>query len=81
MKWVTPFALGGFSGFALGRVFAALTTQGASGDYSDLAAMAGIARENVDSILTDWEDRKVISQNSGYYCIESKSVLQREIHL
>ena len=50
-------------------------------DHSDLAAMAGIARENVDSILTDWEDRKVISQNSGYYCIESKSALQREIHL
>jgi CRP-like cAMP-binding protein len=46
---------------------------------SDLAAMAGIASEQMDSILADWEDRKLISQIGGYYCIESKSALQREI--
>jgi CRP/FNR family transcriptional regulator, cyclic AMP receptor protein len=47
---------------------------------SDLAAMAGIARENVEGILADWQKRKLISQESGYYCIECKSALQQEIH-
>jgi CRP/FNR family transcriptional regulator, cyclic AMP receptor protein len=48
---------------------------------SDFAAMAGIARENVNRILADWKRRKLISRVSGYYCIESKSALEREIHL
>ena len=48
---------------------------------SDLAAMAGIARENVNRILADWRRRKLISRISGYYCIENKSALQREIHV
>jgi CRP-like cAMP-binding protein len=48
---------------------------------SDLAAMAGIARENVNRILADWKRRKLVSRISGYYCIESKSQLQREIDL
>jgi CRP/FNR family transcriptional regulator, cyclic AMP receptor protein len=46
---------------------------------SDLAAMAGIARENVNRILADLKRRKLISRVSGYYCIEKKSALQREI--
>ena len=37
----------------------------------DLAAMAGIARENVNRILADWKRRKLVSQISGYYCLES----------
>ena len=48
---------------------------------SDLAAMAGIARENVDSILADWKQRKLITQVAGYFCIENKSALQNEIHV
>jgi CRP/FNR family transcriptional regulator, cyclic AMP receptor protein len=44
----------------------------------DLAAMAGIARENLNRILTDWKRRKLVSQISGCYCLESKSALQRE---
>jgi CRP-like cAMP-binding protein len=48
---------------------------------SDLAAMAGIARENVNRILADWKRRKLITRISGYYCLESKSQLQREIDL
>ena len=48
---------------------------------SDLAAMAGIARENVDSILADWKERKLITQVAGYFCIENKSALQNEIHV
>jgi hypothetical protein len=46
---------------------------------SDLAAMAGIARENVSRIIVDLTRRKLISRVSGYYCIENKSGLQREI--
>jgi CRP-like cAMP-binding protein len=45
---------------------------------SDLAAMAGIARENVSRILTDWTRRSIVSRLSGYYCVESKAALQRE---
>jgi CRP/FNR family transcriptional regulator, cyclic AMP receptor protein len=47
----------------------------------DLAAMAGIARENVNRILADWKRRKLISRISGYYCIENKSALEREVHV
>jgi CRP/FNR family transcriptional regulator, cyclic AMP receptor protein len=45
----------------------------------DLAAMAGIARENVNRIFADWKRRKLVSRISGYYCIENKSALQREL--
>jgi len=47
----------------------------------DLAAMAGIARENVNRILADWRRRKLISRVSGYYCIENKPALQNETRL
>jgi CRP-like cAMP-binding protein len=42
----------------------------------DLAAMAGIARENLSRILQDWMRRKLISRLAGYYCLESKSALE-----
>jgi CRP/FNR family cyclic AMP-dependent transcriptional regulator len=45
---------------------------------SDLAAMAGIARENVSRILNDWKRRKLVSRLSGYYCLEDKAKLQNE---
>jgi CRP/FNR family transcriptional regulator, cyclic AMP receptor protein len=48
---------------------------------SDLAAMAGIARESVNRILNDWKRRKLVSQLSGYYCIENKAELQNEAQL
>jgi len=47
---------------------------------SDLAAMAGIVRENVSRILADWKRRKLIGRVSGYYCIEDMPALQREVH-
>jgi CRP/FNR family transcriptional regulator, cyclic AMP receptor protein len=46
---------------------------------SDIAAMAGIARENVSRILNAWIRDKLISRLSGYYCLEDKSRLEREI--
>jgi CRP-like cAMP-binding protein len=48
---------------------------------SDVAAMAGIARENVSRILNDWIRDKLLSRLSGYYCLENKARLEREIVL
>jgi CRP-like cAMP-binding protein len=48
---------------------------------SDLAAMAGIARENVSRVLQDWMRRKVVSRLAGYYCIEDKRALTAEVEV
>ena len=48
---------------------------------SDVAAMAGIARENVSRILNDWIRDKLISRLSGYYCLEDHAKLQSEAAL
>ncbi|HEY6257994.1 MAG TPA: Crp/Fnr family transcriptional regulator [Xanthobacteraceae bacterium] len=45
---------------------------------SDLAAMAGIARENFSRILQDWMRRKLVSRLAGHYCLENKAELERE---
>ncbi|HWL31016.1 MAG TPA: Crp/Fnr family transcriptional regulator [Xanthobacteraceae bacterium] len=45
---------------------------------SDVAAMAGIARENASRILNDWIRAKLVSRLSGYYCLENKARLERE---
>jgi CRP/FNR family transcriptional regulator, cyclic AMP receptor protein len=45
---------------------------------SDLAAMAGIARENVSRILNDWKRRSVVTRLAGYYCLENPQILERE---
>ena len=45
---------------------------------SDLAAMAGIARENVSRVLNEWTNRSLVSRLAGYYCLENKVVLNRE---
>ena len=45
---------------------------------SDLAAMAGIARENVSRILNDWMRQKLVSRHAGYYCLEDRAALERE---
>jgi CRP-like cAMP-binding protein len=48
---------------------------------TDLAAMAGIARENVTRILNDWERRRLTSRLSGYYCLEDKAQLEHQVKL
>jgi CRP/FNR family cyclic AMP-dependent transcriptional regulator len=45
---------------------------------SDLAAMAGVARENLSRILQDWMRGKVVSRLAGYYCLESRAALERD---
>ena len=47
----------------------------------DLAAMAGIARENVSRIMNDWMRAKIITRLSGYYCLEDPKKLKHEIEL
>ena len=44
---------------------------------SDLAAMAGISRENVSRILSDWMRGAVVSRLSGYYCLENRAAIER----
>jgi CRP/FNR family transcriptional regulator, cyclic AMP receptor protein len=48
---------------------------------SDLAAMAGIARENVSRIMNEWMRGKVVTRLSGYYCLEDTAKIEREIAL
>jgi CRP/FNR family cyclic AMP-dependent transcriptional regulator len=46
---------------------------------SDLAAMAGIARENVSRILQEWTRQSLVSRLGGYYCLEKPATLKREV--
>jgi CRP/FNR family transcriptional regulator, cyclic AMP receptor protein len=48
---------------------------------SDVAAMAGIARENVSRILNEWMRLKLVTRLSGYYCLESVAKLERELDI
>jgi CRP/FNR family transcriptional regulator, cyclic AMP receptor protein len=48
---------------------------------NDLAAMAGIARENVTRVLNDWQRHKLVSRLSGYYCLENKAQLENQVKL
>ena len=48
---------------------------------SDVAAMAGIARENVSRILNEWIRLKLITRLSGYYCLEDRAKIENEIKL
>jgi CRP/FNR family transcriptional regulator, cyclic AMP receptor protein len=45
---------------------------------NDLAAMAGIARENVSRVLKDWEHRSLVSRLAGYYCLEKREAIRHE---
>jgi CRP-like cAMP-binding protein len=47
----------------------------------DLAAMTGIARENVSRILNEWKRLKIVSRVSAYYCLEQRVTLEREAEL
>jgi CRP/FNR family cyclic AMP-dependent transcriptional regulator len=36
-------------------------------------------RENFSRILQDWIRRSLVSRLAGYYCLENRSALEREI--
>jgi len=46
---------------------------------SDLAAMAGVARENVSRTLSEWRKRDIVTRSSDYYCIIDSTALAREM--
>ena len=45
---------------------------------NDLAAMAGIARENVSRVLTDWKERNIVVRSSGYYRLYDVAALKQK---
>jgi len=47
---------------------------------ADLAAMAGVARENVSRVLSEWRRRKFVTETSRRYCLNNLAALKREIH-
>ena len=51
------------------------------GGQNDLAAMAGLARENVSRTLKDWTGRSWVSRLAGYYCLENKAAIEREANI
>ena len=48
---------------------------------ADLAAMTGIARENVSRIVNDWIRLKLVSRLAGYYCLEDREAIKREAEM
>ena len=49
-------------------------------NQKDLAAMAGVARENTNRFLKGWQQRKVVSSTSSHsYRIKDKAELEREM--
>jgi len=45
----------------------------------DLAAMAGIARENGSRIMSDWKRRKLVDLEAHYFCINDPVGLRSEL--
>jgi CRP/FNR family cyclic AMP-dependent transcriptional regulator len=46
---------------------------------ADLAAMAGVARENVSRVMSEWRRRNLITGSTPYYCLNDIAALRREI--
>jgi CRP/FNR family cyclic AMP-dependent transcriptional regulator len=44
----------------------------------DLAAMAGIARENVSRTLSEWRKQDLVTRSGEYYCIKNSEALALE---
>lgn len=48
---------------------------------TDIAAIAGVARENVSRILNEWMKENVISRLSQYYCLENRAKVKAQANL
>ena len=48
---------------------------------SDLAAIAGVARENVSRVMSDWKRNKVVARLSGLYCLIDITALEQCVGL
>jgi CRP/FNR family transcriptional regulator, cyclic AMP receptor protein len=47
-------------------------------NQGDLAAMAGIARENVSRTMSEWRHCNIVTRCSDYYCINDPRALEEE---
>jgi CRP-like cAMP-binding protein len=47
----------------------------------ELAAMAGVARENVSRVMSEWKRRKIISLSDQTLEIHNKYALQQEMEV
>lgn len=47
---------------------------------ADIAAMPGVARENVSRVMSEWRRRKLISGPTRHYCLNDIGALTREVH-
>jgi CRP-like cAMP-binding protein len=45
----------------------------------DLAAMAGVARENVSRTMSEWRKREIVTRSSNYYCINDPNALAQDM--
>src|SRR5262245_37746410 len=45
----------------------------------DLAAMAGVARENVSRTMSEWHKLGIVTHSAHYYCIKAPKALAREM--
>src|SRR4051794_8451590 len=45
----------------------------------DLAAMAGVARENVSRTMSEWRKQDIVTRSSDYYCITDRRALAQEM--
>jgi CRP/FNR family cyclic AMP-dependent transcriptional regulator len=48
-------------------------------NQGDIAAMAGVARENASRILSEWERKKLVTKSSGSYRVD-QAKLKGEIN-
>ena len=39
--------------------------------------MAGVARENVSRVMSDWKRKQVVTRSSGFYCLIDTTTLKR----
>jgi CRP/FNR family transcriptional regulator len=49
-------------------------------NQGDIAAMAGVARENVSRILSNWKRQNIVTRRSFYYTLRNTASLERELH-
>jgi CRP/FNR family transcriptional regulator, cyclic AMP receptor protein len=47
---------------------------------ADIGAMAGVARENVSRVMSEWRRRNLISGSPRYYFLHDIAALRREMH-
>ena len=49
-------------------------------NQADLAAMAGVARENVSRVMSDWKRRRLVTRSAGFYCIHDVNKFWHEMY-